>query len=94
MPSAPRSTIASGDPCRADLQSRLVNCFAAAFANLAPEETPRATVSSLAGWDSLASMTLVALVEEEFNLRIPASDLASLTSFSSILKYLNEHIYN
>jgi acyl carrier protein len=39
----------------------------------------------------MASMTLVALVEEEFQLRIPVSEIARLTSFSEILEYVNTH---
>ena len=68
MPGAPRSTTASSDPCRPDLESRLIKCFAATFASLEPEEIPRADASSLPEWDSLASMTLVALIEEEFGM--------------------------
>jgi serine O-acetyltransferase len=84
----PRPTTIPHDANRAELESRLVHCFAAAFGNLSPEEIPRAAVSSLAEWDSLASMTLVALIEEEFRLRIDVSDIARLTSFLNIVDYL------
>lgn len=89
MPVAPR---AATDARLADLEARLILCFAAAFGNLKPEEIPRATVSSLADWDSLASMTVLALIEEEFQVRIPVSEIAKLTSFSQILAYLGDHV--
>jgi acyl carrier protein len=89
MPGAPHSTTASSDPCRPDVESRLVKCFAATFADLAPEEIRRADASALPQWDSLASMTLVALVEEEFEVRVNPADLTKLTSFRNTLDYLN-----
>lgn len=93
MPVAPaRGATAASDAGVADLEARLIPCFAAAFGNLKPEDIPGATVSSLADWDSLASMTLLALIEEEFHLRIPLSEVARLTSFSQILSYLGDHL--
>jgi serine O-acetyltransferase len=91
-PSVPRSAVAPSDRRRADLQPRLVNCFAAAFAGLRPEDIPQAAASSLAEWDSLASLTLVSLIEEEFKLRIPVADRARLTSFPEIVDYLNDQV--
>jgi acyl carrier protein len=91
MPDAPRSTTTASESSRAELRSRLVACFAAAFPNLGPEEIPRAAVSSLPEWDSLASMTLIALIEEEFGPRAAAADILRLTSFSWILDHLREH---
>jgi acyl carrier protein len=80
-----------GDANRVELEPRLVHCFAAAFGNLGPEEIRRADVTSLAEWDSVASMTLVALIEEEFQLRIDVSDIPRLRSFSSILNYVTDN---
>jgi serine O-acetyltransferase len=91
LPSVPRPATIPSDAGRAELESRLVPCFAAAFGSLSPAEIPRAAVSSLPEWDSLASMTLLALIEEEFRLRIPVSELARLTSFAEILAYLTAH---
>jgi acyl carrier protein len=90
MPGAPHSTTASSDRCRPDLQPRLVRCFAAAFPGLSPEGIPRADAASLLEWDSLASMTLVALIEEEFGVRVTPADISKFTSFANILEYLNE----
>ena len=91
VPGDPRRTSITGDANRVELESRLVHCFAAAFGSLGPEEIRRADVTSLAEWDSVASMTLVALIEEEFQLRIDVSDIPRLRSFTCILNYLNNN---
>jgi serine O-acetyltransferase len=87
-PSAPHRTNAANGAHQTGLESRLITCFAAAFGDLRTENIPRASVASLAEWDSLATMTLVALIEEEFQLQIPAMEITRLTSFSDILAYL------
>jgi serine O-acetyltransferase len=91
VPGAPPRTSIPGDANRVELESRLVHCFAAAFGNLSPEEIRRADVTTLAEWDSVASMTLVALIEEEFQLRIDVSDIPRLRSFPYILNYLTDN---
>jgi acyl carrier protein len=42
-------------------------------------------------WDSLAHVTLVGAVENEFGLAIDIADSVELTSFEAILVYLEEH---
>jgi acyl carrier protein len=74
----------------ADLESRLINCFATAFPGLAPQEIPSVSMGSLASWDSLAGITLLALIEEEFNIGISPDDAAGLVSFELILNYVQD----
>jgi len=71
-----------------DLESRLINCFAIAFPELNPREIPSASAGSLASWDSLAGITLIALIEEEFSVSIPPDDVPDLVSFELVLDYL------
>jgi len=75
----------------AELESRLVNCFATAFPELAPEEIPSVSMASLASWDSLAGIILLSLIEEEFSITISPDDTAGLISFALILDYLKNH---
>jgi acyl carrier protein len=42
-------------------------------------------------WDSLAHVTLIGAVENEFGLSIDIADSLELTSFEAILVYLEEH---
>jgi acyl carrier protein len=72
----------------AELESRLVNCFSIAFPELAPQEIPSVSMGSLASWDSLAGITLISVIEEEFGIRIAPDDVADLASFGLILDYL------
>jgi acyl carrier protein len=71
-------------------EDRLVRCFASVFAVLSPDQIRTATVDTIPEWDSLASVTLVAVLEQEFGIQIDISDLPQLSSFGSIQKYLGK----
>jgi acyl carrier protein len=75
----------------AELESRLANCFATAFPELDRQEIPEVAMGSLASWDSLAGITLLSLIEEEFSLSISPDDAADLVSFELILDYLRKN---
>jgi acyl carrier protein len=68
--------------------ARLGRCFAAVFPDLGPAEIPRASLTSVATWDSLASITLLSVLEEEFGVQIDPGEFAELVSFELILDYL------
>jgi acyl carrier protein len=72
----------------AELESRLVNCFAVVFPELTAQEIPSVSMGSLASWDSVAGITLLSVIEEEFNLSIPPDEVAGLVSFGLIVDYL------
>ena len=74
----------------AEVESRLLNCFATAFPELAPQEIPSVSMGSLGSWDSLAGITLLSLIEEEFGIGISPDDAAGLLSFELILDYLRQ----
>ena len=71
-----------------EMQVRLVKCFAAVFPALANEAIMHASMDSVAGWDSVASVTLFATIEEEFSIELEVQDLGDLTSFAHVLNYL------
>jgi acyl carrier protein len=71
-----------------DHRSRLIGCLSAVFPALAPDEIPRASATQVEAWDSLATATLMAVVEEEFGIPVAAEDLACFVSFQDILAYL------
>lgn len=72
------------------IEERLAGCFANAFPELAPGEISSAAVNTVAEWDSLRSVVLVALLEETFDVRIPARDYPRLRSYAAVLEYLND----
>jgi acyl carrier protein len=71
-----------------EADDKLRDCLAAAFPDLPPEQFPSAGVDTVAEWDSLHAVVLVALIEEAFDVRIPARDYARLRSYAAIGDYL------
>ena len=71
-----------------DTRSRLLACFATVFPDLPEAEIPRARMTSVARWDSLAMANLIAVIEEEFGIQIKPQDVEQLVSFPQILQYL------
>ena len=71
-----------------EAQIRLMGCFVAVFPALTQEQIVRADHHSVSRWDSVASVTLFATIEEEFGVEVDLQDLARLVSFETILGYL------
>lgn len=72
-----------------DLCSQLDECFASVFPKLASEELRCLTSRTSEAWDSMATITLIGLIEEHFNVEIPPEDVPNLLSYSEILNYLS-----
>ena len=70
---------------------RLGMCFQTVFPELTESEVFDASHASVAAWDSIASITLVSVIEEEFKIEVEFEVLAELTSFDRMLEYLNQH---
>lgn len=71
-----------------DVQTRLAKCFTAVFPDLSPEEILRASPASVGNWDSLAALTLLSVIEEEFQIEVAPEDLEHLISFELVLDYI------
>jgi acyl carrier protein len=69
-------------------KNRLEKCFALVLPQLSADEITCAAMGSVAAWDSLATVHLVALLEEEFALQVRTEDLQYLRSFESTLAFL------
>jgi acyl carrier protein len=69
-------------------EQRLIRCFQAVFPDLTETEVARASVSRLAAWDSVATVTLAASVEEEFGIQFEPDEIEKMNSFQSFLKYV------
>ncbi len=68
---------------------RLMKCFAAVFPNLSEESIQLATPTTVPNWDSLASITLINVIEEEFAIEIDPEDIEHLVSFEKVLNYVS-----
>lgn len=73
-------------------EARLTDCFLSVFPELGPDEIAHASPASVQSWDSVTTVTLLAVVEEEFGLSIEVDDLTKFDSFKGILKYLHEAV--
>jgi acyl carrier protein len=63
---------------------RLRDCFREVFPDLADEQIETADRVEMAEWDSLATLTLLAVIEEEFELQLNEDAIGRLTSFSAV----------
>ena len=73
-----------------DHDDRLVRCFASVFPNLSEQEIRSSNVEPLFDIDSLAGVTFVTLIDQEFGVNVELSDLLELKSFDAISQYLQE----
>jgi acyl carrier protein len=71
-----------------EIEKRLEECFFSVLPDLTAEEVSGASPTSVAGWDSVATVTLIAAIEEEFGISIEIEDPAQFDSFQGALRYL------
>jgi acyl carrier protein len=69
-------------------QMRLAGCFLAVFPELSSDRIMEASSISVQNWDSVAGVTLLTVVEEEFGIIIEDDDFARFNSFKGFLNYL------
>jgi acyl carrier protein len=71
-----------------EVREKLKNCFRAVFPTLSEASIPNAAVATVAAWDSVAAITLLHVVEEEFQIEVDLDRLAELDSFESLAAFL------
>jgi acyl carrier protein len=71
-------------------EAKLIKVFQTVFPDMDPEKIPVASQESVPGWDSVAAITLMNVIEEEFETQLDFDKAADLTSFQEILGYLRE----
>ena len=75
-------------------QQRVIRCFSNVFPDLPEEEIPRASTASLAAWDSVAHVTLLSSIAEEFGLTFELEDYEELVSYPLIVDRLENHAHD
>ncbi len=73
-------------------EPQLVSIFESVFPDLPADRIHSASQDSVPNWDSVAAITLMNLIEEEFNIQMDFDDLGDLTSFEKIAAYIDEKI--
>lgn len=71
-----------------NIDQRLEKIFATVFPDLPAQRIKSASQDSVETWDSVAAITLMNLIEEDFEIEMDFDDVAELTSFSKIHDYL------
>ena len=74
-----------------NLEHRLVRCFSSVFPELNEDQIRNASIDSVPDWHSLASVTLISVVQEEFGVQVGLADLPNLVSFSAVQNYVQHH---
>lgn len=75
-----------------ELDDRLTRCFASIFPSLQAHQIHAASVETVPAWDSLAAVTLIAVLEQEFDTQIDLMELPELTSYQTVRDYLQRQI--
>lgn len=77
---------------RNEIETNLLHCFAAVFPSLPVEAIPSASLHSTPEWDSLASVTLLAVLQQEFQIELPITELGQMMSFSKVLACIEKRM--
>lgn len=78
----------------AEYDIRLTRCFSSAFPALTAAEIPKADVALLMSADSLAGVTLAALIGEEFGVEMDYEELSDLGTFEAISQHLQKQTHS
>jgi acyl carrier protein len=71
-----------------NVEARLTKVFETVFPDLPPDQVRTASQRTVETWDSVAAITLMNLIEEEFEMVVDFDQVAELSSFTEILEYL------
>ena len=72
----------------ASTHQRLLECLRAVFPGDKDDVLATASATTHPDWDSVAQVTLITLVEEEFKISVQEDQYGELTSFEAMLAYL------
>jgi acyl carrier protein len=70
------------------VRKRLIRCFEQMFADALPEDVTQARMENVKGWDSMATWTLLMLVEEQMGVKIGLDQIPKLTSFTAFESFV------
>ena len=75
-----------------ELDDRLTRCFASVFPSVPADQIHAASVETVPDWDSLAAVTLIAVLEQEFNIPIDLMEMPELTSYQVVREFMQRQI--
>lgn len=74
-----------------DARARLVNVFAESLVIDPATVKPDLTYNSIPAWDSVAHMTLVAAIEQEFDVMLDTDDIIGMSSVAKAEEILQKY---
>lgn len=73
-------------------RAKLERCFALTFPRLDPSQYATASAETMADWDSVAQVTLLTVIGEEFGIEIDFEEFEGATSFEELSNRLAAHV--
>jgi hypothetical protein len=73
-----------------NVREKLAHCFALAFPQMDPSRCFAASVENTKEWDSVAQVTLITLIGEEFGIDADFEEFEGATSFEAIANRISE----
>jgi acyl carrier protein len=71
-----------------NIEKRVGECFANVFPDIQPSQIPNASAATLPAWDSVAHITLLSAISEEFGVELEVEEYEELTSYRAIVDYM------
>jgi len=71
-----------------EIRSRMVKCFELVFPDVPEAQIPAISQATVAAWDSVAAITLINVVEDEFQIQMDLDKLADLNTFELVCDYV------
>jgi acyl carrier protein len=68
-----------------EIEKRLKECFRTVFPDLPEEQISSASQATVSTWDSIATVTLVNMIDQEFGIELDLDRLSELDSFTGII---------
>jgi acyl carrier protein len=75
------------------INQRLDRCFSLAFPQMDPLRRPTASVDNTGNWDSVAQVTLLTLIGEEFGIEIDFEEFEGATSFEALATRIRQILH-
>ena len=75
-----------------DIASRVSQCFVNVFPDIVVADVPRASQADLPQWDSVAHVTLLSAVAEEFQIELDDASFEQLTSYPLIVDFVETKV--
>lgn len=74
------------------IKEKLAHCFSLAFPQMDPSQYANASAENTPAWDSVAQVTLLTLIGEEFGMEIDFLEFEGATSFQSLAERLSAQV--